>query len=422
MEDLRNRASYLGKLISKVKIDQKKLEELEGRIKELNDEIVGNSEILSHLKEKLRELSNTIQSNSSGIDISPVNKKIRDLSKGLNINFQDGKSESFPLEYHGMGTRSWASLLTFKAYITWLAETYEKEGSSPYYPILALEEPEAHLHPNAQRHLYSQLTTISGQKVISSHSPYIAGQCLLNQIRLFYKLDDTPIVSSFNEAGLSPEDIRRLNREILHTKGELFFSKGIVLFEGETEEQALPIFAKSYWGNHPFELGIDFVGVGGSGNYLPFIRFCESFHIPWYILSDGEDEATKAVESALNKANVDISKSFPENVKLIDKKNNFEKFLIAEGYQNEIKKGILSCLAWTFQNDQHKAAKEAEVNGWVDAQLLAFMEGNKTSLCSDLAEEIVKLTDKQRRFPFIIKAMFELISKDLNLKIDAANV
>ena len=91
------------------------------------------------------------------------------MNKGLNINFQDRNNESFPLEYHGMGTRSWASLLTFKAYITWFAESYQTEGTSPYYPILALEEPEAHLHPNAQRHLYSQLLEINGQKIISSH-------------------------------------------------------------------------------------------------------------------------------------------------------------------------------------------------------------------------------------------------------------
>jgi len=422
LEDLRNRASYLGKLISKVKIDPEKLKELEGRIKELNDEIVGNSEILSHLKEKLKELSDTIQANGSGIDITPVNKKIRDLSKGLNINFQDGKSESFPLEYHGMGTRSWASLLTFKAYITWLAETYQKEGSNPYHPVLALEEPEAHLHPNAQRHLYSQLTTITGQKIISSHSPYIAGQCQLNQIRLFYKADDSPIISTFDDTGLSPEDIRRLNREILQTKGELFFSKAIVLFEGETEEQAFPIFAKSYWGKHPFELGIDFVGVGGSGNYLPFIRFCESFRIPWYILSDGEDDAIKAVKSALEKAHIDVSKGFPERVKIITKKNNFEKLLIEEKNQSEVKRGILKCLEWTFHSPQHKEAKEREVNGWNDAQILNFMEGNKTMFCSDVAEEIATLADKNRRFPSIIKSAFELISKELNLKIDAANV
>jgi len=411
LEDLRNKGSFLGKLISKVKIDPKKLKELEDKIHSLNEEIVENSDILSHLKEKLKELSNTIQSGKTGIDITPVNKKLRDLNKGLNINFQDGKNDGFPLEYHGMGTRSWASLLTFKAYITWLSETFEEEGTTPYHPILALEEPEAHLHPNAQRHLYSQLVDISGQKIISTHSPYIAGQCALGQIRHFYKAEEAPQINSFDGTDLSKDDIRRLRREVMHSRGELLFSSAIVLFEGETEEQALPIFAKHYWKLNSFELGINFVGVGGYGNYLPFLRFCTSFNIPWFILSDGEDDATKGVNSALEKIGIDTKKKLPENVKIIPNKDNFESYLIAEGYQTEIKQAILAFLEDTFQNAQHKAAKTKEVNGWNDTKLKEFMDGSKTGLSTYLADAIIGHSDKKKQFPVILNALFKEIAK-----------
>jgi putative ATP-dependent endonuclease of OLD family len=46
-------------------------------------------------------------------------------------------------------------------------------------------------------------------------------------------------------------------------KNTIFSFKLMVLFEGETEEQALPIFAKHHFGQSGFEMGIDFVGVGG---------------------------------------------------------------------------------------------------------------------------------------------------------------
>jgi putative ATP-dependent endonuclease of OLD family len=36
-------------------------------------------------------------------------------------------------------------------------------------------------------------------------------------------------------------------------------------------------------------MGVDFVGVGGYGNYLPFLHFAKFLNIPWLILSDGED-------------------------------------------------------------------------------------------------------------------------------------
>ena len=433
LSDLKDRSSYLGKLISKIKIDPKKIEELEGKIKDLNDEIVGNSEVLSHLKDKLKELSSTIQSGSTGIDITPLNKKIRDLNKGLNINFQDGENESFPLEYHGMGTRSWASLLTFKAYITWLSDNFEKEGTSPYFPILALEEPEAHLHPNAQRHLYAQLTEIKGQKIISSHSPFIAGQCDLEELRHFFKKNDVPEVSQFITKGLFPEDLRKLRREVMHTRGELLFAKAVVLFEGETEEQSLPIFGKGYWGKHTFELGIDFVGVGGSGNYLPFIRFCKTFNIPWYILSDGEPDAIKAVKSALSKIDIKLEAK-PDNVFIISDGKDFEQYLIDLGYQTEIRDGIIQMENSIFEKlifsspQEENARKKilekriVEIKAYNDVAILDYMDKNKTSISPIVTELIIKLGNKIKRFPPLLKNLLDKVSADLKFKIDKSNL
>jgi putative ATP-dependent endonuclease of OLD family len=51
--------------------------------------------------------------------------------------------------------------------------------------ILALEEPEAHLHPQATRALATNLSEIKSQKIISSHSPYFIQEIPLTQIRMF---------------------------------------------------------------------------------------------------------------------------------------------------------------------------------------------------------------------------------------------
>jgi putative ATP-dependent endonuclease of OLD family len=91
------------------------------------------------------------------------------------------------MEYHGMGTRSWSSLLTLKSFIGLLASNAET-GKTVFFPVLAIEEPEAHLHPNAQKQLYSQINSIAGQKIISTHSPYIAAVAELGQIRNFYNI------------------------------------------------------------------------------------------------------------------------------------------------------------------------------------------------------------------------------------------
>jgi putative ATP-dependent endonuclease of OLD family len=244
------------------------------------------------------------------------------------------------MEYHGMGTRSWSSLLTLKSFISLLSNNAEKE-KSVFFPILAIEEPEAHLHPNAQKKLYGQINTIAGQKIISTHSPYIAATAELGQIRNFYK-DKRVTCGRIRTDRLTPEDLRKINRQVSNTRGEIFFSKVIVFCEGETEEQALPIFAQKYFGKTPVEIGVDFIGVGGYGNYLQFLHFAEALKIPWFILSDGEKKAVKSVRDTLKKLNnvSEIDLSSVSNVFVLDNECDFEKYLINCGYIEEIKMAL----------------------------------------------------------------------------------
>jgi putative ATP-dependent endonuclease of OLD family len=46
----------------------------------------------------------------------------------------------------------------------------------------------------------------------------------------------------------------------------------IVLSEGESEAQALPLLFETYFKKAPFILGVNFIGVGGSGSkYKPYL-------------------------------------------------------------------------------------------------------------------------------------------------------
>jgi hypothetical protein len=135
-------------------------------------------------------------------------------------------------------------------------------GKYVFFPVLAIEEPEAHLHPNAQKQLYSQINSIAGQKIISTHSPYIAAVAELGQIRNFYKDHRVHCGRVAIDVLEDDEAQRKIERQVINTRGEIFFSKLMVFFEGETEEQALPIFAKCHFGQSGVEMGIDFVGVG----------------------------------------------------------------------------------------------------------------------------------------------------------------
>jgi len=101
----------------------------------------------------------------------------------------------------------------------------------------------------------------------------------LTDIRHFYKTAGGPVVGQISEE-LEPDEIKKIEREIMNTRGELLFAKTVVLCEGLTEEQMLPIFAKEYWGRNHFEMETIFVGVGSGLNYPSFIKFCKSLNIP----------------------------------------------------------------------------------------------------------------------------------------------
>ncbi len=419
IEDIKIKSSYFGRMISKIEYEQEDIVRIEEQIKELNENAVNSSDILTTITDTLKQLDTAMNTSSEGVEITPFTKKIRDLSKGLSIYYSD-RDDSFSMEYHGMGTRSWSSLLTLKSFIILLFENSvsfkltehsfikfiaenineevvtklqiikdnefatkknfidevrkvigsekinsykwqitkfaEKIPKNPFFPILAIEEPEAHLHPNGQKKLYSQISEITGQKIISTHSPYIAASAELNQIRNFYKLPNNVSCGLINTDLLSSdgEDERKIKRQVINTRGELFFSKAIVFFEGETEEQALPIFAEKYFGKTATEMAIDFVGVGGFGNYLPFIRVAEGLKIPWFILSDGETKPIKGVKKILkklyNKTEIDLETE--PNIFILPNECDFERYFIENDFLDEIK------LAFSKLHDENYLANQ----------------------------------------------------------------
>lgn len=336
IEDLKIRNSYLGKMLSKIEYSKEDIEVLEKQIQELNEVAVSNSDVLSNIQATLEELDTTMDNQNNGVDITPFPKKIRDLNKGVSIQYSD-----FSMDYHGMGTRSWSSLLTLKSFISFMSKN-SNENDKPFFPIISIEEPEAHLHPNAQKKLFSQISGILGQKIVSTHSSFIAASAKLEQIRSFYKNGNDVLCGKINISEFSEEDIRKIKRQVINTRGELFFSKVIVFFEGETEEQALPIFAEKYFGKTTVEIGIDFIGVGGHGNYLPFLRVAESLRIPWFIFSDGENNVKKGLIKDLkilyNK--VDVILENENNLIILDNQCDFEKYILEQGYEQEIKLAI----------------------------------------------------------------------------------
>ncbi len=410
IDDLRNKTSYFGRLSSQIDYEPNALQRIEEQLATLNEDAVTNSDVMSHLKNRLKELNTALQSNRENVEITPFPKKVRDLHKTMKIHFQDGESDIFELDYHGMGTRSWASLLAFKAFVSWENSDKNPQLKEPYFPLLALEEPEAHLHPNAQRQLYKQLKSIGGQKIISTHSPYIVGLADLEEIRYFSKPSDEVKVSKIDLAGFQKSEILSVKHEILKSKGEILFSKIVVLSEGNTEERVLPILARKYFGFDPFEFGVNIFGCGGN-NYHLLLKICKALNIEWFIFSDyDQHNIVTGVNNALRGIGINDANTCPNAILLTQ---SLENYLVAEGYQNEIKNGILKSKE-PYPDPRFESAQRTTIAGWNDNDLKNELKANKTFYATFYAEAIANIEDETRRFPPKIKQLFEAIENKLN--------
>jgi len=337
-QEIREKSSLVGRVLSSVEYNETEITALELLIKEVNEQAIDKSIELTNLKTNLERLNQSFES-SGKAEITPFPKKIRDLSKHFSAYFGETASSSFSMEYHGMGTRSWASMLIVKAFTELQSKKHEDEGK-PFFPILTAEEPEAHLHPNAQKTLYRQLAETQGQIIVSTHSPYLAAMANQAELRYLKKSNDG-IIARYLDPNLGSEDRRRLQREVIHSRGEILFAKALVLCEGETEEQALPLLFQKYFGCEAFVVGVNFIGVGGSGKYLPFLKFAYSFSIPLYIFSDGESLTTKAIKKNYEEVYGATDINDCPNITILEGKN-FEEYLVSSEFRTVIELAIKS--------------------------------------------------------------------------------
>lgn len=424
-EDLRRQGSFWRRMTEDLGLSADKVEKLEQALSEINQEIVDGSAILGHLKKNLSGMQTVVAGESDGVDISPVARRLRDLSKGVDVTFSTQGAQAFPLARHGMGTRSLGALLVFRAFADWRNSQAEGAGDK-VHSVLALEEPESHLHPQAQRALFGHVREISGQRIVSTHSPYFAGQARLEDLRLFIKSGGDTTVTQLDLAQLErPDDKRKLEDTVIESRGDLLFSRAVILFEGQTEEQALPIWAKKYWGASIHELGFSFVRVNGT-NYFPFIWLAKSLQIPWFVFADGENDPLQKLQDALRKAGQPKTEECP-HVVVMPNGNNFETQLFADGYFPEIETALNQALdketfldGFIEDNDgkpygKGKGNRNYKIEGGREIAAQDALKNLKTKMARPLATTVSEMPDKTRRFPPQVAKLFEAIGKQFNL-------
>jgi putative ATP-dependent endonuclease of the OLD family len=400
-DDLRTRSSFWSKMVEEHGLAPEDVTRIEAELSEINKDIVGSSNVFTHIETHLREFHQTLSCDEDSIAITPLTRHLRDLSRGMDVVLSTRGAPPFPLNQQGMGTRSLGTFFTFWAFTTWR----QKQAEGAVHPLTALEEPETHLHPQAQRALFRQIRKMPGQQIMSTHSPYICGQAEIAHMRHFSKQGEETVVSRVDlGAGLTAEDLRKIDRQVMNTRGDILFARALVFFEGETEEQALPDAAEKFWGKHHNDLGYSFVGVGGYNNYLPFLRMAESFKIPWFIFSDGEDAAIDAVSKALKSVGQAVIPN--DRVLVLPDGKDFEGYIAANAQPSEIIKAIIE---YEKKAPKHEEALKQE---WAKksepeqrSAILDKLQNNKTLYGARLGKILTVLPALEELFKKIDTAL-----------------
>ena len=197
-------------------------DKLESYSSELKQKI-DNKGIKEKLNEYLPELTDIVIKSTF---------KPRDADMDVNVQLlEDGKEISVEKKGDGTKRRITMALLEY--------QKAEKEEPSLY----VFDEPDTHLHVRAQMELLEIMRAFcenDKQVIIATHSPFIMNSVKPRQIKLLsLKNRQTELKSILNEEEIESQ-LNHLGIENIH----LFFSKRMLVVEGETEEIFIPLIFK----------------------------------------------------------------------------------------------------------------------------------------------------------------------------------
>ncbi|MCI1229439.1 ATP-dependent nuclease [Kerstersia gyiorum] len=185
------KSRFWGSLLKSINIPAEKTAELESGFAALNDELLKADPKLENIKDTLRSIQNVIAIGAAGnVDVRAVPINLWDIISRSELLIQGKDTDPWlPIYRHGNGVQSLAVIFLFRAYVdNVLADSYTADST----PILTLEEPEAHLHPQACRALWDAISTLPGQKIITTHSPYFVQNVPLKDLIILRRGDNGP--------------------------------------------------------------------------------------------------------------------------------------------------------------------------------------------------------------------------------------
>lgn len=171
-----------GRLLKDVRIPK----ELEGEVlktlAELDAKVIAADGKLVKIAEQIGHSTRVAIGDSPGsarLNMLPI--AIEDMLARSGVLIQNEKLRPWlPLDHQGQGLQSLAVIFLFQAAVS----QQLAEAEPGMEAIFAIEEPEVHLHPQAARALWQRVSGLTGQRIMTTHSPYFVQYVPLRDLRL----------------------------------------------------------------------------------------------------------------------------------------------------------------------------------------------------------------------------------------------
>ena len=205
--------------------------------------------------------------------------------------------DKLPSDYNGLGYKN---LIKIQFLLAQFTNDFETKGTA-CLPILFVEEPESHMHPQMQQRFVDYLEDYweeltggnSIQSIITTHSSHIANEVDFDKIRYAKRYRGDVLFKNLREFAVAASS----NAEFVHkyltlTKCDLFFADKAILVEGASERILLPDMIDKCNEAEANKLKSQYysiIEVGGAYAHL-FIPFMQFIDIPCLIITDIDPE------------------------------------------------------------------------------------------------------------------------------------